>query len=230
MDGASTHLLCPSCDHEPPSSSAIGDACPACGAKLVYVKREGDLIGTTVDRRFEVRSVLGAGGMGTVYRAWQQSIGREIAIKVLDRSFSHDVGMTKRFLREARLASQLVASEHGRRHRFRPGRGRAAVHRDGAAARRDARARAGRQWRARRSSASRGSASSCSTRSTPRTRCRSSIAISSSRTSCVLDDARGDHIKVLDFGLAKSLDRARSRATRRPARSWARRTTWRPRR
>jgi serine/threonine-protein kinase len=45
--------------------------------------------------------------MGTVYRAWQRSIGRELAIKLIDRRFARDLMSVKRFLREARLASQL---------------------------------------------------------------------------------------------------------------------------
>jgi serine/threonine-protein kinase len=45
--------------------------------------------------------------MGTVYSAWQKSIGREVAIKLMDRSYSRDAMAVRRFLREARLASQL---------------------------------------------------------------------------------------------------------------------------
>ncbi len=204
MDGASTHLLCPSCDHEPPSSSAAGDVCPACGAKLVVVKREDDLIGTVVDRRFEVRGVLGSGGMGTVYLAWQQSIGREIALKVLDRSFSHDVGMTKRFLREARLASSLShpntvsiidfgQAEDGRlfiaMERLR-GVTLARVLLDDGALTFERVARIGVQLF-----------------DTLATAHKQQIIHRDLKLENIMriDDARGDHIKVLDFGLAKSL-------------------------
>jgi serine/threonine-protein kinase len=65
------------------------------------------LIGTVVDGRFEIRDKLGQGGMGSVYRAWQRSVGREVAIKLIDRSISNDPMATRRFLREAHLASQL---------------------------------------------------------------------------------------------------------------------------
>jgi serine/threonine-protein kinase len=65
------------------------------------------LIGTVIDGRFEIRDKVGQGGMGTVYRAWQRSVGREVAIKLIDRSISNDPMSTRRFLREAHLASQL---------------------------------------------------------------------------------------------------------------------------
>ena len=66
-----------------------------------------NLIGTVIDGRFEIRDRLGQGGMGTVYRAWQRSVGREVAIKLIDRSISNDPMSVRRFLREAHLASQL---------------------------------------------------------------------------------------------------------------------------
>jgi len=83
--------------------------CPACNARLVQLNRreKDELVGTVIDGRFEVRGFLGQGGMGTVYRAWQKSIGREVAIKVIDRRFVSDEMAVRRFLREARLASQL---------------------------------------------------------------------------------------------------------------------------
>src|SRR5262249_33436119 len=48
-----------------------------------------------------------AGGMGTVYRGWQLSVDREVAIKVIDPRLASDRTAVKRFLREARLASRL---------------------------------------------------------------------------------------------------------------------------
>jgi serine/threonine protein kinase len=65
------------------------------------------LLGKMVDSRFQVIAKLGHGGMGAVYRARQTSIGRDIALKVLDARFENDEAAVKRFYREAKLASTL---------------------------------------------------------------------------------------------------------------------------
>src|SRR5260221_6389015 len=101
-------VVCPSCDVEPPRDAKAGVPCATCGTALVTVKDGEDLTGTVVDGRFEIKGRLGKGGMGTVYRAVQRSIGRAVALKVIDRRFEDDVVAVKRFLREAKLASALV--------------------------------------------------------------------------------------------------------------------------
>lgn len=50
---------------------------------------------------------IGAGGMGIVYEAMQESMQRRVAVKVLPREFSNDPIRRERFLREARMAAQL---------------------------------------------------------------------------------------------------------------------------
>src|SRR5215471_13367169 len=56
---------------------------------------------------YEVLSPLGAGGMGEVYRARDNRLGRDVAIKVLPSHLSSDLGRQQRFEREARTISSL---------------------------------------------------------------------------------------------------------------------------
>jgi Tol biopolymer transport system component len=59
--------------------------------------------------RYQIIDLLGAGGMGTVYRALDTSLGREVAIKALGHAFRGDAGSLRRFEREARV---LAAMSH----------------------------------------------------------------------------------------------------------------------
>ena len=47
--------------------------------------------------RYEIRSLLGAGGMGEVYRARDPKLNRDVAIKVLPAAFSADPERLRRF-------------------------------------------------------------------------------------------------------------------------------------
>jgi eukaryotic-like serine/threonine-protein kinase len=56
---------------------------------------------------YEIRAAIGAGGMGEVYRAHDQRLNRDVAIKVLPADRTSDDAARQRFLREARAASAL---------------------------------------------------------------------------------------------------------------------------
>ncbi|HXM78675.1 MAG TPA: serine/threonine-protein kinase, partial [Thermoanaerobaculia bacterium] len=56
---------------------------------------------------YEILAAIGAGGMGEVYRARDERLGREVAIKVLPASFSADPDRLRRFEQEARAAGIL---------------------------------------------------------------------------------------------------------------------------
>jgi serine/threonine-protein kinase len=67
------------------------------------------LLGRCLDGRFTILAPLGRGAMGTVYRAMQHPIDREVAVKVLDPQLAVDnPHLVKRFLREARLAGRIA--------------------------------------------------------------------------------------------------------------------------
>jgi serine/threonine-protein kinase len=65
------------------------------------------LIGKTVAGRYVVKSLLGAGGMGAVYLATQEPLGREIALKVMLSDLAGDDTAAMRFEKEARSISAL---------------------------------------------------------------------------------------------------------------------------
>jgi len=57
--------------------------------------------------RYEIRSQLGAGGMGEVYLASDSLLGREVALKILPPQLASEPQSLARFVREARAASSL---------------------------------------------------------------------------------------------------------------------------
>jgi serine/threonine-protein kinase len=60
------------------------------------------------DGRFQILERIGAGGMGTVYKAIQKSVGRPVAIKVLSSEHAANASGVTRFVREANVVSRLV--------------------------------------------------------------------------------------------------------------------------
>jgi serine/threonine-protein kinase len=56
---------------------------------------------------YEILEVLGAGGMGKVYRARDLTLDRLVALKTLARQLSQDTDYVQRFLKEARAAARL---------------------------------------------------------------------------------------------------------------------------
>ena len=64
------------------------------------------MIGKTLGS-FECTALLGKGGMGEVYKAKDQKLGRDVAIKVLPEEFAKDIDRVARFQREAKLLASL---------------------------------------------------------------------------------------------------------------------------
>jgi serine/threonine protein kinase len=65
-----------------------------------------DLIGQSLGQ-YQIRVLLGKGGMSTVYLAYQPSMDRTVAIKVLPREFLHDTTFLTRFQQEGRTIAKL---------------------------------------------------------------------------------------------------------------------------
>ena len=64
------------------------------------------MIGTTL-AHYRITAALGAGGMGEVWRATDEKLGRDVALKVLPEEFADDAGRLDRFEREARAVASL---------------------------------------------------------------------------------------------------------------------------
>ena len=62
--------------------------------------------GTTV-AGYRIETLIGRGGMGAVYRADEQGLGRKVALKVIAPELAQDERFRERFLRESRIAASL---------------------------------------------------------------------------------------------------------------------------
>lgn len=60
-----------------------------------------------MNERFELKEELGRGGMGVVYRAWDHSLSRHVAVKMMHAHLVGDERYLKRFKQEARIVADL---------------------------------------------------------------------------------------------------------------------------
>jgi serine/threonine protein kinase len=65
------------------------------------------LVGQVLDDHYHLDALLGAGGMGAVYKAEHTGLEREVAVKILHPDIGADQSISKRFDREAQSASRL---------------------------------------------------------------------------------------------------------------------------
>src|ERR1700733_8289245 len=65
------------------------------------------LLGTTLNGRYRLEARIGSGGMSTVYRATDETLQRQVAIKLMHREIASDSDQLERFRREARSVAQL---------------------------------------------------------------------------------------------------------------------------
>ncbi len=65
------------------------------------------LLGTRLNGRYRLEARIGTGGMSTVYRALDETLQRQVAIKLMNREVATDSDQLERFRREARAVAQL---------------------------------------------------------------------------------------------------------------------------
>jgi serine/threonine protein kinase len=83
-----------------------------------------ELLGRVIDGRFTILGVIARGGMGRVYRARQEPLGREVALKILHPKYTGDLDpdFQKRFFLEAATCAKLrhpntvTVFDYGRTH------------------------------------------------------------------------------------------------------------------
>ncbi len=63
--------------------------------------------GTVLDDRFQVQSIIGRGGMSTVFQAFDLEVGRAVGLKVLEPTLAADVQFLRRFEMESHLSQRL---------------------------------------------------------------------------------------------------------------------------
>lgn len=90
------------------SSNNIFDTPPESLAAEMFFEGEkpADLAGLKISH-YEIKSLLGRGGMGTVYLAEDTVLERKVAVKFLNPDFSRNADKLSRFIREAKAASAL---------------------------------------------------------------------------------------------------------------------------
>ena len=69
---------------------------------------QNDPLGTLGD--YTLRRQIGRGGMGIVYEAWQNSMDRRVALKVMPKAVAMDTKAVRRFILEAQAAGKLTPS------------------------------------------------------------------------------------------------------------------------
>ena len=117
--GRNALKVCPRCrrpleQERSADHSARLARCPEHGVAFVgaHDLAESDydpLLGVTLAGRFTVLARLGKGSMGAVYRARQEPIGRDVALKIVRRDRAYDAETKARFEREARAISSLTS-------------------------------------------------------------------------------------------------------------------------
>ena len=92
--------------NEPVSDDGFLDSPASAAAHVTPAVTPAAMSGHTLGG-YHLQALLGAGGMGEVYRARDTKLGRDVAIKVLPRAITGDPDRLARFEREARMLAAL---------------------------------------------------------------------------------------------------------------------------
>ena len=114
VQAAATRIRCPHCGNHVQLIDGVTAAevtCGGCGTSiLVDLERTRSTHDTLIPKtigRFPIHSLLGEGGFGSVFKAWDEGLSRFVAVKIPRGGFFLNEREKQRFLREARNAGQL---------------------------------------------------------------------------------------------------------------------------
>ena len=108
-----TSAVCPKCNHSATGVSP-GARCPTNHGYVlvdsaIQAKWPNDpMLGRILAGRYPILDILGSGGMGAVYLAIQEPVGREVALKVMHPTAAANADVNGRFIREARSIAKLT--------------------------------------------------------------------------------------------------------------------------
>ena len=94
-------------EREPQTPPVTSETLLSMSGSTAGFAADGELPAGTKVGKYELRKLLGRGGMGAVYEALDTVLRREVALKILPRALTQDEQALKRFIREAQLAAQL---------------------------------------------------------------------------------------------------------------------------
>ncbi len=110
-------MFCQRCGTEVPVNTEYCTKCglghgtttpmPAVPTEVTPKKSELEIVRDALGDVYDVRELIGRGGMATVFRAQEKDLGRDVALKVLPFSHKQDTKFVQRFAQEARTAARL---------------------------------------------------------------------------------------------------------------------------
>ena len=99
-------LTCPACGADAPTEIAADGTVPF-GLPAEGLVAHRAALQDAIGESFEVRRLLGRGGFGEVWEAYDLRLGRAVAVKVLREELSASVSFRERFRRETRAVAKL---------------------------------------------------------------------------------------------------------------------------
>jgi serine/threonine protein kinase len=123
LEGTMT-IECPKCQQENPDDTAF---CGKCGTKFdtdigptktIETTKEELTTGSIFAGRYKIIEELGKGGMGKVYRVFDQKLNEEVALKLIKPDIASDKKTIERFKNELKLARKISHKNVGRMYEF----------------------------------------------------------------------------------------------------------------